>query len=250
MKALRELWMLRRQSGKVKLALLLFGLAGTILASLGAQAGGFAAKVNQPVEYVLSSGTAGPVLDAKLRQLQEEPGVAAASRQREYSLTNGGRSITVAELSEEYLARCFGLTGSGASQDFWLDPAAFRNFLGNGAQSPARLACQGEDGTVNGTFQMAESLAGREAQAVARGSSVTLAESGTVRVMLERASGNGTARLEALGFAVVNREKVLEQNYETELLMARLGWGLLSAALAVAAGRLLFREGKREILGK
>ena len=52
--------------------------------------------------------------------------------------------------------------------------------------------------------------------------------------------------MEALGFTLQNRELLLAQSYEEELLLTRLSYGLAALALAAAAGRLLYREGKRE----
>lgn len=254
MKRLRELLRLRRQSGKVKVALLFFLLAGYLAWDIFAQLGSYVSKAGQPVEYVLASGGEN-ILEAKLQQIQEEPEVLAVSRQREYAIwsgeTEGARSLTMTELSPEYLSRCYGLEEPGEGNRFYLDKESFQSFLGSGAASPAQKGFRRDetrDKENRGSFLLWEGLP--QGMGVCKGTSQSLSGSGTLRVMLRGRdiSGSIVTRLEGLGFTVVNQEALLTENFETELLFARLWGGALSLALSVTAGALLFGEGRREVL--
>ncbi len=245
MKAVRELLRLRRRSGKVKLALLLFLLAGFFGADLAGSLGQYAAGLNRPEEYIFETAMTGPLLDQALARLEQLDGVKGASRQGELVVLSGEKTLTVTRLSPRYLWDCWGLAPESAGLVCWLNGTAAQGFLG-GAQLPARLVCRLEDQEAAFLFLPGKAMPEGEPLALTAGSSSQLGEPGLVRVM---GAGGGVERIgemEALGFTLQNRELLLAQSYEEELLLTRLSYGLAALALAAAAGRLLYREGKRE----
>ncbi len=241
MNALRRLWRLRREDGRVKLALL-FLLAA--LALLGYAASGaleYAALLEQPVEYVLAAAESGAALDAALRRLVESGGAVGASRQREYSVSAGEKTLAVTELDGAYLAACYGIEANGEVKRFWLGSAAFSSFCGSKAESPAQIAFEIGDKSETGAFYAAGSLP--EGLAVARGTTKTLSGSASARVMFAKTdpSGADAVLLQSMGFSVVNREELVRRSYEAELLLTRLGFSLLSAAFAGMLARLYWK---------
>ena len=207
MNILQRLLRARRQSDAFKLALILFGLAGYFIWAGAAQLADFTAAFRSPAEYILESSYTGAVLDAGIGKIKAMENVAAVSRQREYTVAAEGRAVTVTELEREYLAQVYGV-------------------------SPEELA----------GFRLSLS----DFSAVTCGSSYSLKDATTIRVMLETSDFSGTvlAGLEALGFHPVNREQITVKNYETQLLLTRLEYRLMAAALALIAGTSLTKIAK------
>ncbi len=246
MNRLKELLRLRKRSDKVKAALLLF-LLGTLLgADVVSGTADFFIETSKPVEYVLTSGAGGAVLEGRLQSLRQREGVICASRQREYVLTCGGRSLDVIEISPEYISTCFGLTSSGSGREFFLGREAFISFCGAGTASPARLTCLDGEESVGGAFSMCVELPG--AAAITKGTSMTLGDSQTLRVMMDGSdvSGLDETWLGELGFSIENREVLTEAAHRLELLLARLRYGGPACLLALALGVQLFAAGRRE----
>ncbi|WP_322170499.1 hypothetical protein [Acutalibacter caecimuris] len=249
MSAWGRLWRLRRQNDKVKLAWVMFLAAGYFAVSGVVQAAQYAVGLARPVEYVLAAPAA--VGAERLKALAALEGVVAVSCQREYTLASGEKSLTVTELSEAYLAQCYGLAATGASRMFWLSPESYRAFLGE-APAPARLEFRTEEGMGSGVFGQVEMLGGQAPGAVTKGSAASLQDAVSVRVMTAHASLTGAqaAQMEALGFVVANRQALVTAAYETQLSLTRLGYGAITCLLALLAGRLLYATGKREVLGR
>lgn len=247
MRRLRALLRLRKESDKVKLALWLFLLAAVLAGKTAVTAGSYVSQIQSPVEYVLTSGEVGAALDGKMQVILQNANVMGATRQREYALTDGERSLMVTEVSGQYLADCFGLAESGSGTQVYLGRKVFYSFFGNGAQSPVRASVQtGEGQTVSGAFTLAEELP--ENLAITKGTTLTLGGSLNLRVMLAGTdiSGGAVSQLEGLGLTVTNRETVLIAEYENQLLLTRLSYGILSCILAAIAGCTLFAAGRGE----
>lgn len=234
---LKKLLHLRRQNDRVKLALLFFALALYFGVSIGVQAMGAAQELGKPVEYVLQSPFTGAVLDTGMQKIREMDGVVGVSRQTERTLKTGEKALTVTVLEKTYLTDCYDLSITGTGNHFWLSRETFRSSLGS-ATSPARCSYQVGDKAESGSFTLAESLPPEESLAVTWGTSVELGNSSTLRVMLGKRdlSGADVRHLESLSFTVQNRELLLEQRYQTELLLTRLWDGTILTLLALAAG--------------
>lgn len=247
MKGIAGLLRLRKRSDKVKLALLLFLLGAIFAGDLLIGVAEYFSIVGEPIEYVLTPSTDGAALEGKLRDLLQRESVVCASRQREYTLTNGEKAVAVTEVSPEYLSACFGLSGANTGTDFFLGGKAFRTLCGNGAQSPARLTCRTGEENISGAFILDERL--QDELAITKGTSLTLRDAQTLRVMLrgKDVSGVETDWLEENGFMIENREAVTEISHKTEMLMIRLRYGGAACILALALGQQLFKYGRREV---
>lgn len=241
MNALRRLWRLRRQDDRVKLALLFLLLAAVLLGYGVAGAAEYGALLRQPVEYVAVSVQTGPGLDAVIARLREREDIVCASRERSYSLVAGEKTLNVTELDSAYLSACYGIEGEGDARRFWLGSGAYGAFVGNGTESPAELSFTLGETESRGAFYRADALP--ESFAVSCGVSRTLSESGTVRVMFRRTdpSGADAASLVSMGFTIQNTEEMVSRGYEAELLLTRLGFSLLSAALSALLGRVYWK---------
>lgn len=242
MKEIQNFFRLRRQSGKVKAALLLFLLAAFFGVHGVEQLKECALGLGEPVEYLLQFGTGGAVFGEKLRELQKMEGVTGVSRQREYTITRGEKSLAVTELSAQYLAQCYGIEESGFRRHFWLSPQAFSSFVGKGTEPPAHLSYRQAEVLCNGVFSSSEQLPGDLAGAVTSGTSEALRGSTELRVMFPGPdlSGVTVSRLEGLGFSVVNSQQLSLQEQEFRLLLICCCYDLTACALAAIGGWALY----------
>lgn len=240
MRSPRELYRLLRRDSGAKLAMLLFLLGALLAWEVLACAAEYLSRMGEPAEYVLSSGVQGAALEGKISALRGEEGVICVSRQREYDLTSGERSVTVAEVSAEYLADGFGLDTEAAGTTFFLGSDAFKAFCGAGARSPVRMTCAAGEKSVSGAFVLEKSLPGE--LAVTKGSSATLQDASKLRVMFRGRDFSGTdaAWIGELGLSVENSETLAEDAHETELLMVKLRYGGMACVLAVLLGCRLY----------
>lgn len=245
MNRLKKLLGLRRRSDRVKLALLLFLLGALLGADIVSSAFRFFSEASEPVEYVLVSAAEGAALEGRLQSMGQHEGVISVSRQREYTLTSGGREVTVAEVSPEYLSVCFGLSPRGAGREFYLGRGAFLSLCGPNTESPARLVCERDGERFSGAFILCPQLP--EDAALAKGSSATLSGAGTVRAMFDGQdiSGMDAAWLEDLGFGIENGDELAEGSHRLELLAVKLRYGGLAFVLALLLGWQLFAAGLR-----
>lgn len=237
MNRVKKLLALRKQDDFVKLALLAFLLAGWFLYTACAQGMEFARIQAQPIEYVAESGVSGAVFERNLQELQGTEGVAGVSRQRESLLTSGEKLLNVTELERGYLTECYGIELSGTGGRYWLNGEAFSAFLGRAA-SPARQTYQREEKTESGEFLLFSGFSEESAFAVTLGSTVSLGNSQTLRVMFEHGdpSGADVRRLEGMGFTVRNQAEMQRRSFEAELALTKFIYAAIAAALAAAAG--------------
>lgn len=224
-----------RQEGRVKLALVFFLLAGHLAWQAAAGLASFAAEARQPVEYVLDTEAQGAVRAERITELRLMEGVVAVSRQKPCTLEIGSQSLNVTALESGYLARCYGI--APAEGTVWLGEKAFRRIAGGEAGPSVRKLCTMDDRT--GTLELTLLKALPDEMAVALGASATLGDDAQLRVRFDgRAlSGARIERLEALGFSVADRESLLAEEFETRLLLTRLGYGGSAALLAALLGR-------------
>ena len=246
MRWLKDFLRLRRRSGRVKLALLLYlaaaGFAGDVLAGLSE----YNIRIRQSVEYILEAGGENGVLEAKLQELRTISGVVDVSRQREFTLTCGEKTLTVTELTGEYLTSCYGIKDMGFERQYWLSSEAFAELFGK-EEPTQRMSYEVEERTESGVFVLTDSRL-EKVKAVAKGSSASLGGSNTLRVRLENRdlSGVSAEHMESLGFTIANREEMLTQSFETELMTTRLCYGMIACGLAVLAGYNLYLLGKMD----
>ena len=237
MNRVKKLLALRKQDDLVKLALLLFLAAGWFLYTACAQGINYARIQTQPIEYVAESSFSGAVLEQKLQKLQNAEGVAGVSRQREILLTAGEKVLHVTELERKYLTDCCGIEISGTDRRYWLSREAFSGLFG-GISSPGRLTYQREEKTESGEFLLFPGFSEEDDFAVTLGSTVTLGDSQTLRVMFEHGdpSGADIRKLEGLGFTVLNQTEMQRRSFEAELALTKFLYAALAALFALAAG--------------
>ena len=247
MNRVKRLLRLRKQDDCVKLALLLFLAAGWLLYSAVTQGLAYARMQARPTEYVMESNSSGAVLEVNLQQLRALDGVVGVSRQREFSITSGKKALTVTALERQYLTDCYGVEPSNTDSRYWLNTAAYINFLGSAA-SPARLTYHREERTESGEFLLLPGLVGKGTYAVTLGNSTTLGASTTLRVMFEHndLSGADVRKLEELGFTVFNRAEMERSGFETELALTRFTHALLAALFALVAGVAFLKYSKEK----
>lgn len=247
MNRIKRLLRLRKQDDCVKLALLLFLAAGWLLYSAVTQGAAYARMQARPVEYVVESNFSGAVLEANLQQLQALDGVVGVSCQREFSISANDRMLTVTALERQYLTDCYEIEPSNTDSRYWLNTAAYINFLGSAA-SPARLTYQREERTESGDFFLLPGLAGKGPYAVTQGNTTTLGASTTLRVMFEHTdlSGADIRKLGELGFTVLNQAEMERRGFETELALTRFTHASLSALFALIAGAAFLKCSKEK----
>lgn len=237
MDQIKRLLRLRKQDDYIKLALLLFLAAGWLAYTACVQGTEYARIQARPVEYVLESGFSEAVLNANLQRIQTLEGVVGVSRQREFSVTAGNKTLTVTELERRYLTDCYGIEGSDGGSRYWLNREAFSAFLGSGA-SPVRLTYQKEERTESGEFSLFSGFSGEGAFAVSPGSTMTLGTAPALRVMFEHSdpSGGDIRSLEGMGFTVLNQAEMQRHSHETELALTRFTYAAIAALFALTAG--------------
>lgn len=244
----KKLWNLRRQNDKVKLALWMFLLAGWFAVEMIGQVGEYAVLANKPVEYILKAQVSGSLLNTKIKGLHSMEGVIGVSKQREYVLIGEKMTLTVTELSEEYLAQCYGIRLEGAGQQYWLSPEAFQELTDSKSRSPVYMAYERDGKRESGGFSAAAGVPVGEGRAVSTGNSLTLSDSDMLRIRLEHYDQILIGSLEGQGFIICNQEDLLAQTYETELLLVKFRYQCIAAALALVAGWALVVLGKKEVL--
>ena len=237
MNRVKKLLALRKQDDFVKLALLAFLLAGWFLYTACAQGMEFARIQAQPIEYVAESGVSGAVFERNLQELQGTEGVAGVSRQRESLLTAGEKLLNVTELERGYLTECYGIELSGTGGRYWLNGEAFTGLFGSGISS-GRLTYERDEKTENGDFFLFSGFSQESAFAVTLGSTVTLGDSQTLRVMFEHGdpSGADIRKLEGMGFTVLNQAEMQRRSFEAELALTKFIYAAIATLLAAAAG--------------
>lgn len=248
MNRIKRLLRLRKQDDCIKLALLLF-LAAAWLAYIACVQGIEYARIQaRPVEYVLESNFSGAVLEGNLQKIQALDGVAGVSRQREFSITVGDKMLTVTELERQYLTDCCGIEPSNTGSRYWLNREAFTNLLGSGAASPARVIYKKEEKTESGEFLLLSDFGGEEAFAASTGSTMTLGNVSTLRVMFAHGdpSGADIRKLESMGFTVLNQAEMERQSYETELALTKLSYASVAAFFALTGGLAFLKCSKEK----
>ena len=220
MNRVKKLLALRKQDDLVKLALLLFLLTGWFLYTAFSEGIEYARLQARPMEYVAESGVSGAAFERNLQALQKIEGVVGVSRQREILLTAGDKVLNVTELERTYLTDCYQVKIPDAAARYWLNREAF-SVLPGSASSPARLTYQKEDKTESGEFILFPGFSEENAFAVSLGSTVTLGNSLTLRVMFEHGdpSGADIRRLEGLGFTILNQTEMQRRSFEAELAL-------------------------------
>ena len=227
---LLRLW---RQYDSIKATVLLVILAVLLIGYCVRAATEYAVFLQSPTEYLCAA----PVdTDKILPQLAVTDGVRACSRQRTAYLSQEWQGCNVTLLSAAYLSDCYGL--SGDSHTVWMNEEAFTAFCGTRVQSPVDIR-----GTLDGqpiTVQIicTDALPQGEPLAILCVSAAMLHDADTLRICT---ADRESFSPESLGLTVLNPEQKQAAEYAQTLLLLRIRFGALSAALAMLAAAAFLR---------
>lgn len=239
MKKLLDFLRLRKQYDSIKFALILFVCAVFSLTSGIIQIVSYASYLNKPCEYILEAYSDSASLEIALQKICDTEGAVCASFQYDYIITTGdNKTLMVSDLSQEYLSMCYGIESDTNSNKVWLNSVAFDEIIGESESDSVRLSYIVDGKTESAEFIRWEPLDSENAYAVSIGTTVTLGNSRTVRVMFDSIDVTGTdvRKIENLGYTVSNREDMLTQSHEQELLFANLKCSIIGAILSLVGG--------------
>lgn len=232
---------LLRMYDAFKAALLLGILAAVLTGYCVRSAVHYAQMRNQPAEYVCRySGTQ----QAALADAETCDEITACSPQREILLETEHGSMTVTLLSVQYLSDCYALDPASAGHIIRMNAAAIGAAGGEAAESvPLRGTLNGAD--FSGEGILLSSLPEGAPFAVMTGTAADLREADCLRVRLKHRDAQAGAVLSEAGLSPADPAALQAAEYEETLLLVRLRFGLLSAALALIAAGACFRLGRR-----
>lgn len=249
MKKLLDFLRLRKQYDSIKFALMLFVCAVFFLTSGIIQIVSYASYLNKPCEYILEAYSDSASLEIGLQKICDTEGAVCSSFQYDYIITTGdNKTLMVSDLSQEYLSMCYGIESGTNSNKVWLNSVAFDEFIGDSESDSVRLTYIVDGKTESAEFIRWESLDSENAYAVSIGTTVSLGNSRTVRVMFDSIDVTGTniSQIENLGYTVSNREDILIQSYEQELLFADVKCSIIGVILSLVGGYAFVTVHKRK----
>lgn len=249
MKKLLDFLRLRKKYDSIKFALMLFVCAVFFLTSGIIQIVSYASYLNKPCEYILEAYSDSASLEIGLQKICDTEGAVCASFQYDYIITTGdNKTLMVSDLSQEYLSMCYGIESGTNSNKVWLNSVAFDEFIGDSESDSVRLTYIVDGKTESAEFIRWESLDSENAYAVSIGTAVSLGNSRTVRVMFDSIDVTGTniRQIENLGYTVSNREDILIQSYEQELLFADVKCNIIGGLLSLIGGYAFVEVYKRK----
>lgn len=223
MKIIKKFLRLRKQNDSVKLITVLFVILLIFVIFTITDICGFYKQINKRTEYILTSSDRIEKIELNLSKIEEMNGNIAAGIEKDYDISfNGGEiSISVKEFSQEYLAKCYGVT----DDLFYLNNSAFALF--SSKQNNFTKLYQKDEKKLNGRFQLEQNLNDSIPFAIKRGNSTSLyAKSGTVTVSAmfdsTNISGETSKSLEGMGFEIENKSDIELLKYNQNLFFVKL----------------------------
>lgn len=239
MKKLLDFLRLRKQYDSIKFALILFVCAVFSLTSGIIQIVSYASYLDKPCEYILEAYSDSASLEIALQKICDTEGAVCASFQYDYIITTGdNKTLMVSELTQEYLWVCYGIEAETNSNKVWLNSVAFDEFIGDSESGSVRLSYIVDGKTETAEFIRWESLDSENAYAVSIGTTASLGNSHTVRVMFDNIDITGTniRQIENLGYSISNREDMLLQSHEQEMLLLETKCCIFATLLSLVGG--------------
>ena len=249
MRKLREFLILRKQYDSIKFALILFVCAVFSLTSGIIQIVSYASYLNKPCEYILEAYSDSASLEIALQKICDTEGAVCASFQYDYIITTGdNKTLMVSDLSQEYLSMCYGIESGTNSYKVWLNSVAFDEFIGDSESDSVRLSYIVDGKTESAEFIRWESLDSENAYAVSIGTTVSLGNSRIVRVMFDSIDVTGTniSQIENLGYTVSNREDMILESHEQEMVLSEVKYLIITTVLSFIGGFAFVRVYKFE----
>lgn len=261
----KKFWKIRKQDDNVK-CLLLFATIG-IGFFINILYNGFVLyqKANSPVEYVLSSSTQDELNGTKIKNLWDLKDIYAVSHQYEMPLEvkskDGDLAFTCVELSQEYMEAVYGIKESSAMKVFYMNQMAYSQ-LKQGLDKKAVKNRGGQEELQ--ICYIVEEIGDEETEQKEKIAKVVLVNQGVpkdlayvfcrgdrsseqVRVCIARQEleGRTTQRFQNEGFAIVNKEEVLEAEYQQEMNKAKMGYGFAISCICLACTWVMWKNWKR-----
>lgn len=239
MKKIFDFLRLRKQYDSIKFAFLMFICAAYFLISGIAQTASYMVYVNKPCEYILEAYSDSASLEIALQKICEIEGVISASYQNNYVITtDDNKTLTVSELSSEYLSKCYGIGGSGNNKKIYLNTVAFDEFIGDSEIDLARLSYIADGKTESAGFVRIGEISSETPLALSVGTTASLDNSRVVRVMFDGIdiTGSNIRKIESLGYTVSNREDILLQSHKQEMLLSEIKCCIFATSLSLVGG--------------
>ena len=249
MKKLFDFLRLRKQYDSIKFALILFVCAVFSLTSGIIQIVSYASYLDKPCEYILDAYSDSASLEIALQKICDTEGAVCASFQRDYIITaENDKTLAVSELSREYLCDCYGIESNTNSKTIWLNTVAFDEFIGESTDTSVRLYYSVDGKNESAEFIKCDALDSETAYAVSVGTTASLDDSTVVRVMFDSidVTGSNTRHLENLGYGISNREDMLMQVHEQELLFADVKCSIIGVMFSLVGGYAFVTVHKRK----
>lgn len=260
MKKLLDFLRLRKQYDSIKFALILFVCAVFSLTSGVIQIVSYASYLDKPCEYILEAYSDSASLEIALQKICDTEDAVCASFQYDYIITTGdNKTLMVSDLSQEYLSMCYGIESDTNSKKVWLNPVAFDEFIGDSESDSVRLSYIVDGKTESAEFIRWESLDSENAYAVSIGTTVSLGNSRTVRVMFDSIDVTGTniRQIENLGYTVSNREDMILESHEQEMVLSEVKYLIITTVLSFIGGfafvrvyRMIVKYTKANYIGR
>ena len=259
MKKLLDFLRLRKQYDSIKFALILFVCAVFSLTSGVIQIVSYASYLDKPCEYILEAYSDSASLEIALQKICDTEGAVCASFQYDYIITTGDKTLMVSELTQEYLRVCYGIEAETNSNKVWLNSVAFDEFIGDSESDSVRLSYIVDGKTESAEFIRWESLDSENAYAVSIGTTVSLGNSRTVRVMFDSIDVTGTniRQIENLGYTVSNREDMILESHEQEMVLSEVKYLIITTVLSFIGGfafvrvyRMIVKYTKANYIGR
>ncbi len=260
----------RKQSDAVKIMSLFALIAVVCLIHIIVHSGGIYRYLASPAEYVLSNQ--GSISQKHMDELRQSKDVALVSRQREVPITiaykNSQAALNCTMVSKKYLDERFGASLTEGTKKIFMNKEAYSGFRQTLTEESGRETELPEPGQIQGETEFAVRYAvetasdasdGVEAPSVYKTAQLivitdeTLQEEGFVyssweesklvkeadglRVRFERHDLDGLhiSNLQKRNFQIENEALIIEEEYEIQIKLLHIRYGLAGVILCLAA---------------
>lgn len=253
MKWLNKFRKMRRQYGSVKAAILLFLFAGYFIVQNVSAVISYTEFMNQKVEYQIAVYAPEGVQKSDITRLEKIENVLCMSPQQMSSITCRIMSeevvIPVAKVQAEYLKNAYGLHAGADQTCFYLNQSAWEMIMNGRTGNSVHMDYTAEDMAAgNASFILIDTLKDDTPMAYTSGNSVSLAGSNAIQLMCSKndITGGTLQKISRMGYRVTNEQEIREGMHELEIVILKIKYGMMIAALAFLFGSVLMREAYRE----
>ena len=222
---------LLRQYDSVKAAVMLSALAAFLTGYSIRAAAGYAVLLRTPAEFIC---TAPEGFDLILPRLAQTESVRGYSPQKTAVLSQNDRTLTVTCLSAAYITDCYALT---PERVIYANDAAFAALAEDPAAQSLQTDCTLDGVPFSAGMLRTDALPQNQPFAVRAVTAAALHDASELRICMTEPE---PAALESLGLHITNPEVQIAADYEKQLVLLRIRFGMLAAVLScIAAGACL-----------